>query len=416
MTQRAAVSPPPAPETRENLARALTIGLRAWGFYPPSTPPSALAVDNLVSAHRRHHAGCCSSRSRRSPAARRPGARRERCRRRMRAPAPRGDIIQLSFVGPGLRSGRPVAPRDAHARPGGRRARGGPGAIWDGRAHPAIARRPDRLPGDPRAGFRRGRGATRCHVEGDRPVHHHGPARPSVPNGSSSASSKSRATSGVDRRAHERQQGAVLHAGRLAAHHHAGRDDSRRLPAHRGENGDVALEPERAQEVMQSLTLAASGLDPASAFELLRQEETQGRRAADRQRAQADVRRPASRDVAGARDGDAGTSHQPARAGARYHRARRCPQAPRPDAGQALDRRARLRQQAADRPTSASRSTSCCSSTTSPPTSRPTYRRLDGTAPARARPSSRPAACRRRSSSGWSRSATRACAGCRDSS
>jgi hypothetical protein len=36
----------------------------------------------------------------------------------------------------------------------------------------------------------------------------------------------------------------------------------------------TALEPERAQEVIQSLTLAASGLDPASACELLRQEES----------------------------------------------------------------------------------------------------------------------------------------------
>lgn len=36
----------------------------------------------------------------------------------------------------------------------------------------------------------------------------------------------------------------------------------------------TALEPERAQEVMESLTLAASGLDPATAFEVLRQDET----------------------------------------------------------------------------------------------------------------------------------------------
>ena len=47
MAQRAA---PPADVTRnaENLARAITIGLRSWGFYPPEHPAVGLAVDKLV--------------------------------------------------------------------------------------------------------------------------------------------------------------------------------------------------------------------------------------------------------------------------------------------------------------------------------------------------------------------------------
>ena len=33
-----------------NLARAMTIGLRSWGFYPPEHPAVALAVDRLIAA------------------------------------------------------------------------------------------------------------------------------------------------------------------------------------------------------------------------------------------------------------------------------------------------------------------------------------------------------------------------------
>ena len=49
MAQRAASA---ADITRHavNLARALTIGLRSWGFYPPEHPAVALAVDRLIAA------------------------------------------------------------------------------------------------------------------------------------------------------------------------------------------------------------------------------------------------------------------------------------------------------------------------------------------------------------------------------
>lgn len=49
MAQRAA---PPADTTRHavNLARALTLALRSWGFYPPEHPGVGLAVDRLVAA------------------------------------------------------------------------------------------------------------------------------------------------------------------------------------------------------------------------------------------------------------------------------------------------------------------------------------------------------------------------------
>ena len=49
MAQR---SSPAADTTKQavNLARALTIGLRTWGFYPPEHPAVALAVDRMVAA------------------------------------------------------------------------------------------------------------------------------------------------------------------------------------------------------------------------------------------------------------------------------------------------------------------------------------------------------------------------------
>ena len=46
-----AVSPPPDAEKHAlAIARALTIGLRAWKFYPPEHPALGLAIDRLVSA------------------------------------------------------------------------------------------------------------------------------------------------------------------------------------------------------------------------------------------------------------------------------------------------------------------------------------------------------------------------------
>src|SRR5688500_8768124 len=33
-----------------NLARALTIGMRSWGFYPPEHPAVGLAVDRMIAA------------------------------------------------------------------------------------------------------------------------------------------------------------------------------------------------------------------------------------------------------------------------------------------------------------------------------------------------------------------------------
>src|SRR5688500_4227876 len=43
----------PAADTAKhavNLARALTIALRSWGFYPPEHPAVALAVDRMIAA------------------------------------------------------------------------------------------------------------------------------------------------------------------------------------------------------------------------------------------------------------------------------------------------------------------------------------------------------------------------------
>ncbi len=78
MAQRAA-QPADISRNAENLARAITIGLRTWGFYPPEHPAVGLAVDKLVavateatnggSAARGHAAG---------PAGRRIGDREQR--------------------------------------------------------------------------------------------------------------------------------------------------------------------------------------------------------------------------------------------------------------------------------------------------------------------------------------------------
>ena len=47
MAQRAA-SPADTTRNAENLARAITIGLRSWGFYPPEHPAVGAAVEKLV--------------------------------------------------------------------------------------------------------------------------------------------------------------------------------------------------------------------------------------------------------------------------------------------------------------------------------------------------------------------------------
>ena len=87
----------------------------------------------------------------------------------------------------------------------------------------------------------------------------------------------------------------------------------------------TALEPERVQEVIDSLALAAGNLEPSTAFELLLQEEeaahhNEGIPITAALKQTFDDQQVAL--LAGARDVVAGTGHRSARQGARHARAR----------------------------------------------------------------------------------------------
>ena len=80
----------------------------------------------------------------------------------------------------------------------------------------------------------------------------------------------------------------------------------------------AALEPERVQEVIDSLALAAGNLEPGTALELLLQEEQQGDGIPIADALRQVVRRSTGRAAAGARAVVAGPDHQPPGARARH--------------------------------------------------------------------------------------------------
>ena len=192
--------PSPADVTKHavSLARALTIALRSWGFYPPEHP--AVGAGRRSPGRGRHRrdrpAACCSSRSRRT-----------RCWstacRSTPTTSPSSNAPSCSTIATSCRSRWSRAPTEAVVRSllavlsldrETRRARGGPAAIWSAEEQTADPDRADRLPGDPRARNRRGAGAARRHLEVDRALDHHG-AQDVHGRASSSGCSKSRATS-----------------------------------------------------------------------------------------------------------------------------------------------------------------------------------------------------------------------------
>ncbi|MEW6320806.1 MAG: HEAT repeat domain-containing protein [Acidobacteriota bacterium] len=134
-------TPDMAPPAAYTVARALTIGLRAWSFYPPEHPAVSLAVDRLVTAvhdaTRRGvlqlavtpHTLLIAGRPVESPDMVVAECARQLYER---------DILQLTFAS--------TPPADALTRllevltleRGERRARGGPQALWSAEGHPSI--------------------------------------------------------------------------------------------------------------------------------------------------------------------------------------------------------------------------------------------------------------------------------------
>ena len=221
MAQRAA-SPADVDQTRGRTWRArITIGLRSWGFYPPEHP----AVGDRGRAARRRVGG--------SDRRRHDAARGHAAGAAGRRPAARGaptssvsecaellhdrDILQITFVGAAAATRwcarcSTMLTLDRETR----RARGGPAAIWAAEDQTAILIEQIDYQEILEREIDEGAGAARRHVEVDRPLDHHGPHDLHAPR-SSSACSKSRATSARSASSRKDSQGAVLHAGRLAA-------------------------------------------------------------------------------------------------------------------------------------------------------------------------------------------------------
>lgn len=272
MAQRAAQ---PADITRnaENLARAITIGLRTWGFYPPEHPAVGLAVDKLVAVATEATNGGLLQLAVTPQALLVDGLAIEgndlsvsECAALLHD----RDILQITLV---------AAPEETVVRAllamltldrETRRARGGPAAIWATDPQTSILIEQidyqEILERDFDEGAARRDATWKAIVR-------------SVIMGRKTFSAEeqqrlieiSRDVGAIGELAKDSKEPFVTPDGSplittqaatiLAVYRHIAK-------------AVIALEPERAKEVMQSLTLAASGLDPASAFELLRQEES----------------------------------------------------------------------------------------------------------------------------------------------
>ena len=272
MAQRAASA---ADITRNavNLARAITIGLRAWGFYPPEHPAVGLAVDKLVAASAEAASGGLFQLAV-TPhailvdglAIEAPDLSVSECAALLHD----RDILQLTFVAapedPVIRSLLTMLSLDRDVR----RSQGGPAAIWAAEAQTSVLVEQidyqEILERDFDEGAARRDATWKAIVR-------------SIIMGRKTFSAEeqqrlleiSRDVGAIGELAKDSKEPFCTPDGSpllttqaatiLAVYRHIAKTVN-------------ALEPERAQEVMQSLTLAASGLDPATAFELLRQEES----------------------------------------------------------------------------------------------------------------------------------------------
>ncbi len=256
-----------------SVARALTIGLRNWGFYPPEHPAVGLAVDKLIAAATEATTGGLLQLAVTPDAIlvdglaiNAPDLSVTECAALLHD----RDILQITFV---------TAPEDAVIRSllavlsldrETRRIKGGPAAIWAAEAQTAILVEQidyqEILERDFDEGAARAdatwKAIVRSIIMGRKtftPEEQHRLLEISRDVGAIGALAKDSKEPFCtpDGSPLLSTQAATI----LAVYRHIAKTVT-------------ALEPERAQEMMQSLTLAASGLDPATAFELLRQEET----------------------------------------------------------------------------------------------------------------------------------------------
>jgi len=272
MAQRAV---PPADITRnaENLARAITIGLRSWGFYPPEHPAVGLAVDRLVAAAAEATTGGMLQLAVTPHALLLDGLAIEgsdlsvsECAALLHD----RDILLLTLVSApeetAIRSLLAMLTLDRETR----RAQGGPAAIWA--ADPQTAILIEQIDYQEILERDFDEGAARRDATWKAIVR-------------SIIMGRKTFTAEEQQRLLEisRDVGAIGELAKDSKEPFCTPDGSPLittqaatiLAVYRHMAKTVtALEPERSQEVMQSLTLAASGLDPATAFELLRQEET----------------------------------------------------------------------------------------------------------------------------------------------
>ena len=272
MAQRAA----PAADTAKsavNLARAITIGLRSWSFYPPEHPAVGLAVDKFVAAAADATKGGLlqlavtpHSLLVDGVAIESPDLSVTECAALLHD----RDILQITFVTvpeePVVRALLNVLSLDRQTR----RAKGGPAAIWAVEDQTTILIEQIDYQEILERDF--DEGAARRDTTWKAIVR-------SIIMG--------RKTFSGDEQQRlleiSRDVGAIGELAKDSTEPYCAADGSPLITTQAATilavyrhiaRTVIALEPERTQEVMQSLTLAASALDPASALELLRQEES----------------------------------------------------------------------------------------------------------------------------------------------
>ena len=271
MAQRAA---PPADITRnaENLARAITIGLRSWSFYPPEHPAVGLAVDRLVAAAAEATTGGLLQLAVTPHALLVGGLAIEGSDLSVSECADLlhdRDILQITLVSPPeervIRSLLAMLTLDRATR----RAQGGPAAIWA--ADPQTAILIEQIDYQEILERDFDEGAARRDATWQSIVR-------SIIMGRKTFSADeqhrlleiSRDAGAIGELAKDSKEPFCMPDGSPLVSMQA----ATILAVYRHITKTVtALEPERAPEVTQSLALAASELDPVTAFELLRQEE-----------------------------------------------------------------------------------------------------------------------------------------------
>ncbi len=272
MAQRA-VSAADITRNAENLARAITIGLRSWGFYPPEHPAVAAAVEKLVAVSAEATNAGMLQLAVTPQALLVDGIAIEgtdlsisECAALLHD----RDILQITLISPPpepvVRALLAMLTLDRVTR----RAQGGPAAIWAAEPQTAVlieqidyqeilerdfdegaARRDATWKAIVRSIIMRRKTFTEDEqqrlLEISRDVGAIGELAKDTKEAFCTPEGSPLITT----------QAATI----IAVYRHIAKTVS-------------ALEPERAQDVMQSLALAASGLEPGTVFELLRHEET----------------------------------------------------------------------------------------------------------------------------------------------